>query len=115
MAKSLRARKKPQGAKRTPSKPPKPARLTSAKKRTKATKPARPTKPARQIRAASAATTGGSGVSTGSTATGSVVIGPTVPLVPDPVGNFFDTTRVGKAVVRPGDLLALRIELNNLV
>ena len=32
----------------------------------------------------------------------------------DPIGNFFDTTRVGKAVVRPGDLLALRIELQNL-
>jgi hypothetical protein len=52
---------------------------------------------------------GGSGVSTGP-----IVTGPGIPLVLDPIGNFFDTTRAGKAVVRPGDLLALRIQLHNL-
>ena len=39
----------------------------------------------------------------------------TVPRVGDHVGNIFETTRAGKPVVRPHDLLALRLELHNLV
>ena len=104
--------------KRTPRKraasarPNKPARPT---KRVRPTKP-RPTKSARATKAISPTSPivsptsgGGSGLSTGP-----IVTGPNIPLLPDPIGNFFDTTRVGKAVVRPGDLLALRIELHNL-
>lgn len=33
---------------------------------------------------------------------------------PDPVGNLFDTARAGRPVVRPDDLLALRVQLVNL-
>ena len=33
---------------------------------------------------------------------------------PDPNVNFFDANRAGHAVVRPEDLVALRIELHNL-
>lgn len=32
----------------------------------------------------------------------------------DPIGNFFDAARPGEAVVRPEDMLTLRIELHNL-
>lgn len=35
-------------------------------------------------------------------------------LAPDPNRNFFDGTRPGQPVLRPADLLALRIELRNL-
>ena len=104
--------------KRTPRKraasarPTKPARPT---KRVRPTKP-RPTKSARARKAISPTSAivsptrgGGSGISTGP-----IVTGPNIPMALDPIGNFFDTTRVGKAVVRPGDLLALRIELHNL-
>ena len=33
---------------------------------------------------------------------------------PDPVGNLFDPARVGTAVVRPDDLVAMRVELRNM-
>lgn len=39
---------------------------------------------------------------------------PPLVLQPDPNGNFFDSDRAGRAVVRPEDLLLLRIELQNL-
>ncbi|MFD4839251.1 hypothetical protein ACFWP0_17230 [Achromobacter sp. NPDC058515] len=46
---------------------------------------------------------------------GVVRIPPFVPtLAPDPNRNFFDGTRPGQPVLRPADLLALRIELRNL-
>lgn len=33
---------------------------------------------------------------------------------PDPIGNLFDAARAGAAIVRPDDLMALRIELRNM-
>ena len=35
-------------------------------------------------------------------------------LAPNPNRNFFDGTRPGQAVLRPADMLALRLELRNL-
>ena len=47
---------------------------------------------------------------------GPVIVDPRLPIFkPDPVGNIFDGARPGHAVVRPADLVALRIELHNLV
>lgn len=47
---------------------------------------------------------------------GPLIIDPNLPRAqPDPVGNFFENGRSGKAVVRPADLVALRVELHNLV
>lgn len=43
-----------------------------------------------------------------------VVIGPGVLFKPDSVGNLFDASRAGQPVVRPDDLLALRVQLVNL-
>ncbi len=54
-------------------------------------------------------------IGAGPIAAGPIVAVPSVPLIPDPVGNFFDQSRAGRPVVRPGDLLALRLELYNLV
>ncbi|MCG6875268.1 MAG: hypothetical protein LJE97_09275 [Betaproteobacteria bacterium] len=46
---------------------------------------------------------------------GPIIIDPNLPIFSvDPVGNFFDPGRPGNAVVRPDDLVALRIELHNL-
>ncbi len=47
---------------------------------------------------------------------GPIVVDPNVPIptVADPIGNFFDSSRLGRAVVRPHDLVALRLELRNL-
>ena len=46
---------------------------------------------------------------------GIVRIPPGIPsLNPDPNRNFFDGSRPGQPVLRPADLLALRIELRNL-
>src|SRR5688572_24128091 len=47
--------------------------------------------------------------------TGPVVVNPNVlPRIADPIQSFFDTSRAGRAVVRPHDLLAVRIELHNV-
>lgn len=43
-----------------------------------------------------------------------IVVGPVVHPPPSPVGNFFNTSRPGRAVLRPDDLLALRFELRGL-
>ena len=45
---------------------------------------------------------------------GDVVLGPVIPLPVDFVGNLFEPGRPGAAVVRPDDLLALRVERQNL-
>jgi hypothetical protein len=46
---------------------------------------------------------------------GPIVVGPGIlPRLPDSVGNFFEPARAGRAVARPHDLLALRLELQNL-
>src|SRR4051812_17082369 len=80
------------------------ARVTSKTPRTKVTKKKRSlTRPA----------------ITGSTITSTrppiVIAGPPVVVgPPDHIGNFFDTDRAGRAVVRPNDLVAIRLELHNL-
>ncbi len=43
-----------------------------------------------------------------------IVVGPVIPLPVDFVGNLFEPGRPGAAVVRPDDLLALRVERQNL-
>jgi hypothetical protein len=45
---------------------------------------------------------------------GDVVLGPMIPLPVDFVGNLFEPGRPGAAVIRPDDLLALRVERQNL-
>ncbi len=46
---------------------------------------------------------------------GPIIVDPNLPVFSvDPVGNFFDAGRPGHAVVRPNDLVTLRIELQNL-
>jgi hypothetical protein len=46
---------------------------------------------------------------------GPVIVDPNLPIFSiDPIGNFFDAGRPGHPVVRPADLVALRIELYNL-
>jgi hypothetical protein len=37
-----------------------------------------------------------------------------IPFAPDVVKNLFEASRPGRAIVRPEDLLALRIELKNI-
>jgi hypothetical protein len=98
-AASRPARAKPSAAKR-------PARRTAA-----AAKPKTPTprpKPAR--RAASVIRR----IPRGRPSVGKVRPGVLKPLVQDSVGNLFETRRAGDAVVRPEDLLALRIERRGL-
>ncbi len=47
---------------------------------------------------------------------GQTIIDPELPVFgADPIANFFDVGRPGHAVVRPQDLVALRLELHNLV
>ena len=46
---------------------------------------------------------------------GAVAIDPHLQVPLDPNSNFFNSDRAGRPVVRPSDLLALRIELDNLV
>src|SRR5689334_14352138 len=43
-----------------------------------------------------------------------VVVGPPIIQLQSHVGSFFDTSRPGKPVVRPDDLVALRLELRGL-
>ncbi len=46
---------------------------------------------------------------------GPIIVDPNLPIFTvDPIGNFFDAGRPGHAVVRPEDLVALRLELHNL-
>src|SRR5262249_10094394 len=49
-----------------------------------------------------------------SAAAGPIVVGPPILTPLDYVGNFFDADRPGRAVVRPDDLVALRLELRGL-
>src|SRR5574338_135351 len=48
---------------------------------------------------------------------GPIVVGPAVPFphAPSHVGNFFDKDRAGRPVVRPDDLVVLRLEFDGLV
>jgi len=96
------ATKKDQKKKRRPA-PPK-QRKVSVKPKRAASKP-RPGK-----RAITGVTTGPV-VTGGVTGTGVVV----PPAILTPNGNFFDAGRPGHAVVRPTDLVALRLQLQNLV
>jgi hypothetical protein len=46
---------------------------------------------------------------------GPIIVDPNLPVSKaDPIGNFFDAGRPGHAVVRPADMVALRIELQNM-
>ncbi len=112
---------------KTPKSPRKPAKTPSAKKKTAST-PSTKKKTARSaVRAAAPkrpakARTGarsGTEVRAGRFRPdefGPVVVMPDRPwLRPDPNENFFDANRPGHAVVRATDLVALRIELDNLV
>ncbi|MGH9141932.1 MAG: hypothetical protein ACRD2I_12435 [Vicinamibacterales bacterium] len=84
-------------------------RVTTTKKRSAKPKASRPAVTSATVGHAVTATVVGQIV-------GGINTGVGVPLgVPDPNGNFFDATRTGHAVVRPTDLVALRLELHNLV
>jgi hypothetical protein len=103
----------PRAARKTPATPAAPItrRAAPAAKQPKASvKPkSAPSKPKAGRRAITTITTGGPVV----TGVGTGVVVP--PAILTPIGNFFDTTRPGHAVVRPTDLVALRLQLQNLV
>jgi hypothetical protein len=89
-------------------------RRTAAPKPRKAVKlKSAPSKRKPGKRAITSVTTGGPVVSGGVTGIGTGGVVP--PVILTPVGNFFDASRPGHAVVRPTDLVALRVQLQNLV
>ncbi|MGE0447848.1 MAG: hypothetical protein AB7P99_21675, partial [Vicinamibacterales bacterium] len=84
-----------------------PKKKTAAKKKTVA-KPARTRTPLEQGRVI-VEPAGGRVIDVGP-----VDLGTRRPVAQKHLGNFFDTDRAGQPVVRPDDLLALRVELRNL-
>ncbi len=95
---------------------------TSKKRKTSPVRP-RPTRPPVSVSAATAAAVTGAATHVPTSppiaAAGTVGIAGGISVHPRPVrpghdGSFFDRTRRGAAVVRPDDLLALRLELRNL-
>ena len=102
----------PRAVRKTPATPAAPTtrRAAPAKQRKASVKPkSAPSKPKAGRRAITTITPGGPVV----TGVGTGVVVP--PAILTPIGNFFDNTRPGHAVVRPTDLVALRLQLQNLV
>src|SRR5262245_39852744 len=82
----------------------------ASKERKRSVKPKSARSKSRSGKRAISVTTGGP-IVTGVGGTGVVV----PPVVLTPIGNFFDAGRPGHAVVRPTDLVALRLQFQNLV